>query len=91
MACVELNHLEALLQRLLTLAPSAALQATLRQATLTSLGICGALQDVLRTSTAVQSSLPYEAAGYGRPILTSTGIRASPAGRGRPGQCGPQP
>ena len=65
MACVELNHLEALLQRLLTLAPSAALQATLRQATLTSLGICGALQDVLRTSTAVQSSLPYEVDGYG--------------------------
>lgn len=65
MACVELNHVEALLQRLLTLAPSAALQATLHQATLTSLGICGALQDVLRTSTAAQSSLPYEVDGYG--------------------------
>jgi meiotically up-regulated gene 157 (Mug157) protein len=65
MACVELNHLEEMLQRLLALSASDNTKALLAQTRRTAAGICGQLQRVLRTTDLTQSALPYEVDGFG--------------------------
>lgn len=69
MACVEVTHLEEMLEYLATQSSSASTSSAAKEALLqarrTSAGICGALQSVIRTSTATESSLPYEVDGFG--------------------------
>lgn len=71
MACVELNHLQELLERLDSLIPTSSsrrqttVQSLLHQARLTGTGICGELQEVLHSSDRASSSLPYEVDGFG--------------------------
>lgn len=65
MACVELNHLQELLTRLQSIAPSATVKSLSRQTRTAALGICGQLQDVLHSSDRASASLPYEIDGFG--------------------------